>query len=160
MAESSARDIAQWLIWFANEHGDMMTNLRLQKLLYYTQAWHLALNDVPMFDDDFQAWIHGPVIPKIYGEYKKFGSSPIPYAVLIGGAECLPEPQLSSVAREHVVDVMDSYGDMTAWQLERLSHSELPWLEARQGLPPDAACSRTISKNTMRTYFKERLKGA
>ena len=52
-------------------------NLKLQKLVYYAQAWHLALRDVPLFEEDFEAWVHGPVIPALYQEYKKFGWRPI-----------------------------------------------------------------------------------
>lgn len=153
----NATQIAEWLIWFAHEHGDEITNLKLQKQLYYVQAWHLALKDRPLFDAQFQAWIHGPVISWLYGNYKKYGSGPIPFSgpAAVAEDDCLPEPQLSSDVRDHLMEVMGAYGDLSAWQLERLTHSEAPWIEARQGLPPDAACQNVISNARMQQFYKE-----
>ena len=61
MAEVSARQVAQFMISFSHEHGDPISNLKLQKLLYYAQAWFLALQDKPLFDERIEAWAHGPV---------------------------------------------------------------------------------------------------
>lgn len=153
----TATQIADWLIWFAHEHGDGITNLKLQKQLYYAQAWRLALADRPLFDAQFQAWIHGPVISWLYGNYKKFGSGPIPFPAQPGVPEpdCLPEPSLPGEVRAHMMDVMGAYGDLSAWQLERLTHSEAPWIEARGGLPPDAPCQNVISEARMQQFYKE-----
>ena len=55
-----------------------ISNLKLQKLIYYAQAFHLAIYELPFFDEDFEAWTHGPVCPEIYHKYKHYKSSPIP----------------------------------------------------------------------------------
>jgi uncharacterized phage-associated protein len=65
-----ATDIADYFVWLANDTGSFVSNLQLQKLVYYAQAWHLALYDRPLFEDDFQAWVHGPVIPELFDKYK------------------------------------------------------------------------------------------
>lgn len=158
MPEVTANQVADWLIWFAHEHGDGITNLKLQKQLYYAQAWRLALKDEPLFDAQFQAWIHGPVISRIYGQYKQYGCGPIPFTGSGTSAlaeDCLPEPALPTEVRSHLMDVMSAYGDLSAWQLERLTHSEAPWLEARGTLPIDAPCQTVISNARMQQFYKE-----
>ena len=75
---ANVHDVAQFFIGLANEQanneqGDMMTNLRLQKLLYFAQGWHLARYGKPLFDDDIEAWQYGPVVPSVYNAYKQYG---------------------------------------------------------------------------------------
>ena len=70
-------DIADYFVRLANETGDYISNLKLQKLVYYAQAWYLAISDEALFEEDFEAWVHGPVIPELYQEYKSFGWRPI-----------------------------------------------------------------------------------
>ncbi|MFM6174756.1 MAG: Panacea domain-containing protein [Sphaerospermopsis kisseleviana] len=66
-------EVAKYFIRLAHETGSFISNLKLQKLVYYAQAWHLALFEQPLFNEDFEAWIHGPVVPELYHYYKKFG---------------------------------------------------------------------------------------
>ena len=73
----TAAKIACYFIYLANQTGSFINNSRLQKLVYYAQAWHLALYDTPLFEEDFEAWIHGLVIAGLFEEYKKFGWKPI-----------------------------------------------------------------------------------
>lgn len=157
MSQTSAKQVAEWLIWHANNHGELMTNLRLQKLLYYVQAWHLAIKNKPLFDEDFQAWIHGPVIAPLYGMYKHFGGAPIVTSTPIDDIEDLPEPSLPGEEKSHVLEVLSAYGDLSTWQLERLTHEERPWIEARRGLPLDAPCKNIISKNSMQSFYRAML---
>jgi len=67
-----ALTIAKHILKICADHGDNLTNLKLQKLLYYSQAWYLALNDETLFSDDIEAWVHGPVVSSVYQEYKKY----------------------------------------------------------------------------------------
>ena len=62
-------DIADYFITKNHEYGDYITNLKLQKLVYYAQAWYLAFLDKPLFDEDFEAWVHGPVNRDLYDRY-------------------------------------------------------------------------------------------
>ena len=78
VAETSAHQVANRIICFLTEHGDLVSNLKLQKLLYYCQAWYLALYDGPLFDERIEAWTHGPCVPPVYGEFKVWQWNPIP----------------------------------------------------------------------------------
>ena len=62
---TTASKLADYYIWFANDVGSYLSNHKLQKLLYYAQAWYLAFEDTPLFDEDFEAWVHGPTIPAL-----------------------------------------------------------------------------------------------
>jgi uncharacterized phage-associated protein len=74
MGTYSALVIAKWFIAWANTEEAEPSNLKLQKLLYYAQGHHLALEDTPLFREAIQAWSHGPVVPDVYHEYKSYGS--------------------------------------------------------------------------------------
>ncbi|GAB1543762.1 DUF4065 domain-containing protein [Scytonema sp. NUACC21] len=139
-------DIAQFFIHLANSTGSYISNLKLQKLVYYAQAWHLALYNEPLFEEDFEAWVHGPVIPKLYGEYKKFSWRPIFQEV--------QQPELSESIRNFLNEVAEVYFVCDAYELELMTHQEDPWLIARKSLPPDASCNEVISKESMREYYK------
>lgn len=150
-AKVSANQAATWLIVHAEQHGDCLTNLKLQKLLYYAQAWHLALYDDPLFDETLEAWVHGPVVPSVYHEYKSFGWQPI-YLDPARYAIALPED-----VAEHLAEIYRVYGGYTGHQLELLSHNETPWQAARGDLAMDKPCSNPIGLDLMRDYYKARL---
>ena len=69
MAATTAERVADYIIRSAHESGELITNLKLQKLVYYAQAWHLALFDEPLFDDPIEAWVHGPVVSSLYSKF-------------------------------------------------------------------------------------------
>lgn len=148
----TARNAAYYIIRFCHEHGDAISNLKLQKLLYYAQAWHLALYNRPLFGDRIEAWVHGPVVPSVYVEFKQWSWQPISVEI----TEC----PLSGEVKAHMDDVMEAYGGLTAVQLERLTHSEDPWRIARGSLAPDAASHNEIRHEDMRSYYKKRLSDA
>jgi uncharacterized phage-associated protein len=146
--ELKAREIAATVFVRCKARGiSDLSNLKLQKLLYYSQAWHLALEDSPLFSDALEAWVHGPVVPRVFGEYKHNRWSPI--AEPIGLPSDLP-PVLS-----HLDRVLDAYGNFSAVELERLTHSEKPWIEARAGLAPDVSSRNEISKDTMKEFYSK-----
>ena len=66
----SAQDVADYIIWSSHESGSFISNLKLQKLLDYVQAWHLAVFGRPLFAEKLQAWLRGPAIPEIYRRYQ------------------------------------------------------------------------------------------
>ncbi|HSW71974.1 MAG TPA: type II toxin-antitoxin system antitoxin SocA domain-containing protein [Chlamydiales bacterium] len=141
----SPKDVADFLISESRERGDIITNLKLQKLLYYAQAWHLALKDKPLFEEDFQAWIHGPVLPSQYKRFKASEWRPI--------LEEINSPNLALPIKEHLKEVVDVFGIETATALELMTHNELPWQEARKGIPADQPCTASISKVTMKSFY-------
>lgn len=134
------------------EAGVRLNLLKLQKLLYYVQAWHLAFYDKPLFAGQFQAWIHGPVNRELYDRYS---STKILYSEV---AEQDIHPtfdlnRLSQQERIHIDTVLEVYAKCTGSQLEEMTRSEDPWIEARQGYEPNQRCEVYIREETIRNYY-------
>ena len=138
-------DVARYIVANIDRNaGESVTPLKLQKLLYYIQAWALVFLDRPLFHEDFEAWAHGPALDSVYQEYKKYGWNAIP-----PGESAELEPEVE----EHIENILSVYGDCSAKHLEMMSHSEAPWREARGGLPPVARSTAIISKDTMKEFY-------
>ena len=150
----TANEVADYFIALSNGSGEAMTNLKLQKLVYYAQAWHLANEDTPLFNEDFQAWVHGPVIPDLYHEYKEFGASPIVKEIDIEGLKA----RLGDDVVSYLDEVAGVYMPYGGYHLEMMTHKEDPWIEARGGCQDDEICAEIISKEKMRTYYGQKLK--
>jgi len=127
-----------------------MTNMRLQKLLYYAQAWTLALTGEPLFGEDIEAWEHGPVVRSVYTRFKQHGSRRL-------STEHVQSPQLTPAQRSILDAVWASYGDVSAARLRAMAHRERPWKEARQGHDEGDTCNVSLSHDAMREYFAARL---
>lgn len=161
----TALDIAKYIIVFNDCKGDIVTNKKLQKLLYYVQAWSLVHFEYPFFDEYPEAWSHGPVYPTVYQRYKIFGYQPIALDDYQDGIEAgqlinnvkskigLTDDQLGLVDT-----VLTKYGSLSPAQLEILTHSEKPWLEKRVGLSEFERSDNTISFETMKEYYSGLLK--
>ena len=145
----SYRDVSDYVLAYSNDVGELITNLKLQKLVYYAQAWYLANKGEELFPDDFQAWVHGPAIPALYGQYKKFGSTPILCNLDIKNVSSRFSDDLLQFMKE-LLGVYLPYG---AYQLELMTHSEDPWIKARNGYEKDQSCSVIILKDDMKEYY-------
>lgn len=125
--------------------------LMLQKLLYYTQGVSLALNHEPIFEEDCQAWVHGPVYPTVYQLFKGFSFNPIDdqrYAIIKNIQNVL------SVSQQNVVHlVANTFGIYGAKSLEKLTHKEKPWLLSRQGYDEGIPSQEVITKDLIKAYF-------
>jgi uncharacterized phage-associated protein len=138
-----------------------MSHLKLQKLLYYVEAWHLAILGQSIIDDQFKAWVHGPVSPKVWQAFKDSKSPVFNKIQIAAGAGkrivirvgSILEPEQMSL----IEDVLEEYGKLNAYELEALTHSEKPWIDARKGVPAGDASSKVISKATMEKFYKARL---
>jgi uncharacterized phage-associated protein len=150
MATSTADRVAEGLINLSHDEQSPVSNLKLQKLVYYAQAWHLALYCVPLFEEEIEAWVHGPVVPSLFQRYRDFKWGILPRS---GG----PVPQDT---RYHLEEVWRAYGASSAYDLERLTHSEAPWKAARAGLAPDESSHNIITKDSMKEYYVARLNEA
>jgi uncharacterized phage-associated protein len=144
----SCFDIADYFIWIANETGSFISNLKLQKLVYYAQAWHIALYNNPLFEEDFEAWVHGPVVPSLYQKYKSFGWQPISEDVAPG----LPNDVL-----QFLDEVAEEYFACDAYELEQMTHAEDPWNWARGDLAPDEPSNEVIKKEWMKEFYGARV---
>lgn len=147
----TAQKTADYFLSRTREDGDCpMTNLRLQGLLYYAQAWHLALTGRPLIGEVIQAWRHGPVVPSIYDRYKDCRWRRIPPPTTPPEVE---DPEAVAVLEA----VWNAYGRLSASQLQTMAHDELPWQEARSGSGPYENRGPALSRTTMRDYFRSRL---
>lgn len=140
---TSALDVADYIL----QRCGTMTAMKLQKLVYYAQAWHLAWTGKPMFHEDVQAWANGPVVYELFrchrGKY------------LVHPGSFRGEPSVIDRNRiESLEAVLDSYQDMTAAQLSELTHAEGPWRLARGSLPAGNKSHANISKKSMKDYYR------
>lgn len=144
----TAAQIACHFIYLANETGSFISNLKLQKLVYYAQAWHLALYDKPLFEEDFEAWAPGPVIPALFDEYKSFQWKPI--------LKDVKQADFPEEVSEFLEEVSEVYFFRDAFELEMMVHREDPWIKARGSLPIAEHSDAIISKESMKQYYKSR----
>lgn len=142
---ATANQVAQYIVNFFQQVGDPITNLKLQKLLYYVQGWHLGLRGIPAFDDRLEAWVHGPVQPEVYRMYSANRWNPIVAEVEV--------PALPDDLVQLIGDVLETYGADSGYELELRSHREAPWLEARGALAPDENSNAVLANATMERFF-------
>lgn len=120
-----AVDIARWFLEWAAAEDAEISNLKLQKLLYFAQGHFMDLHKgTPLFSDDMEAWAHGPVVPAVYREYKKFGSGNIEVEDPDFNWDTF-DPEVNDL----LVTCWNTYGGMAAWKLRNLTHAQDPWLK-------------------------------
>lgn len=144
----SVEAVANCVLTVAREKNIEITNLKLQKLVYFVQGFALAMLEHPLFHEEIQAWTYGPVIPTLYHRLKRYGAG-----VVSGTLQATDSLNQDTEALAVVECVMDKLGNLTATHLVRLSHMEKsPW---------DAAwkCGKysKIPLWQMALYFKEML---
>ena len=142
----SVQSVAEFII----QESERVSNLKLQKLLYYVQGWHLGIKGSPLYNGRLEAWVHGPVVPEMFQLYRVHRWQTIPK----------PDSRVILTATEeiHIKSVLKVYGKYAADQLERMSHETKPWIDARGGVPEHTLSSSLISNESMRVYFAERAK--
>ena len=141
-----------YLIYLSNKSDKKsLTNKKLQKLLYYSQAWNLVLRNKSLFKEDFEAWVHGPAIPIVYKKFKNCGSCVIDVKVKEDDYK-----NLSGKGIEIISEVWKVYGKYDAGYLELLTHNEKPWQNARNGHLPYEASKNIISKQDMKEYYEQK----
>ena len=152
-------EISDYFIALAGATGSYISNLKLQKLMYYVQAWHLAIYEEPMFNSKFEAWVHGPVLPELYVDYKSFGYTPISLEKYKDADDCDKYIKTFKVnlgeKASFIEEVTEEYFGEDAYTLEDMTHKETPWIEARNGLPPDVPSNNIISEDTMKDFYKK-----
>lgn len=142
----SCQDVARYFLALNDEGaGDLISNLKLQKLAYYAQGFCLALYDRPLFPERIEAWQHGPVVPELYHAYKEHGSGPIPAPKDLDFDRYTPEE------RELLDEVYEVYGQFSAWKLRNMTHEEAPWKNMQD------SGSGEISHASLSEFFKTRL---
>jgi len=154
-----AWDLGHIITHYVNQKGDTVSHKKLQKLLYYVDAWHLVNFGSSIVDEDFQAWVHGPVIPELYQQLKEYGFNDL--KVVNDEYETVDEEIEAIIKKnninpdqiEFINSVLNKYGGLSSFNLELLSHSEAPWIEARNGYAPHQTCNVVIPKQRMQEYY-------
>ena len=144
--------IAEYLLWKAQQEGVQITNKKMQKLLYYVQAWSAAINNKPMFNDKIEAWIHGPAIKSVYLAFQEFGANPIVKEINSARIE-----SISAESRLLIDKVWNVYKKYDGDYLEMLTHNEDPWQQARGKVEPHMRSESEITLDSMRKFYAAKL---
>jgi uncharacterized phage-associated protein len=122
-----------------------MDTWKLQKLVYYSQAWHLVWDSEPLFEERIEAWANGPVAPDLSREHRgKFKMAKWPKGNI---------SRLTRSQRESIDVVLKHYGKRTGFALRELTHKEQPWKDARKGVPAGGPSKRVITPGAMVSYY-------
>lgn len=149
-------NIAKWILFQPDrDSGDNITHLKLQKMLYYCQAWSLVLQKKPLFEEDFQAWTHWPVLPELFSLLTGHWSDPLDINVLSDDLQ-----EIDSDAQDVLTQVWQSYWIYTAKALEEMTHQEDPRKNARGTLSLEARCTKVITKEEMNSFYSQKYKEA
>lgn len=141
----SARDVAVYIL----ERLGPVPAVKLQKLVYYSQAWSLVWDDRPLFRERIEAWANGPVIPSLYSAHHREYEVNADMIRRSGGDSA----NLDASATETISAVIDFYGDESSQWLSDLTHREDPWIRARAGVPAGAPSTNVISWSSMADYY-------
>jgi uncharacterized phage-associated protein len=148
---ASAYEVARFLVRLGafEEESDYLTNGRLQKLLYYAQAWSLAMRDKPLFDDRIEAWPSGPVVPSVFDRFDGLWKR----AILPDDVEVERDIELEPEDVDFVASVWQSYKGFSPSALREMTREEDPWLKARGNLSPIEGGDEEITHESMRHFF-------
>lgn len=145
----NALDVANWFVSKANsqivdELPEGISNMKLQKILYFAQAAHIVIHNKPLFKEEIEAWQYGPVVDVVYQEFKSFKNAPI--------------KKVASNSYEETIDdntalflnsTWDIFGKYSAAKLVQMTHDHRPWKEAYR------ATNKTITKSALKQYYKD-----
>jgi len=150
---ASALDVARQLVFLAaaETEPDFLTPLRLQKLLYYCQGWHLAETGRPLFSERIEAWATGPVVPDAFVAFKRFAWLPIP------NEEVEPPERLTDAEVEFIIGVWADYRGYSSTRLYEMVQADAPWLDARRGCSLIEDSSAELTPAVLKDYFASLL---
>lgn len=145
---TTALDVANYILWLDDryEGSEGITPLKLQKLVYYCQGFHLAMFGKKLFPENIEAWLHGPVVPSLYHHFKTIGND------IVSPPVNFDEEIIGEEQRELLDEVIETYGQFSAWRLRNMTHEESPWKNAYE-----AGCNNMISIKDMKAYFETQL---
>lgn len=147
LKKMSAEELANYLVFLNQdnyEYGDVLTNLKIQKLLYYIQGFHLAFFDTPIFDDKIVAWRYGPVVKEVYQKLRNYNDS----AVELDN-EKIKTFSATKEQKDLISSIFEQIGQYSAWKLVEMTHSEDPW--------KNAALNQEILQSELKAFFKTKI---
>jgi uncharacterized phage-associated protein len=138
---TTAHDVAAAVL---SKTGTVST-MKMQKLVYYSQAWSLAITGEALFGEDFQAWANGPVCRQLFNRHRDY------FSVTSWDGDASKVDEFHDAI---ITLVVNKYGPLSAAELSDLTHSEGPWMQAREGLPRGAYSEAVISCESMRDFYR------
>lgn len=141
----NANKVARYIIWYCKKQGYTISNLKLQKILYFVQASFLVNLGKPCFYENIEAWDFGPVVSEVYQEYKIFGSGDIPGYVCKNA-----EQDIVRTDMKHIDDMIDECAAYSASSLVEITHNQDPWRSTYC-----KGCNNIIQNSKIKTYFEE-----
>ena len=137
----------------SDDEGHSITTLKLQKLVYYAQAWHYTILKKPLFSEKIEAWVHGPVVRELWEEYR---GQPYEKPLHIQ-LDTLNVPSFKKDTHKLLLEIIDIYGERSGNYLEQLTHQEKPWKKARKGIPAYASSNVEISLESMKKFYSKMM---
>lgn len=146
-----AQEIAKWFLIKDRSVGNELeiSNLKLQKLLYYAQGVYLAITGKPLFSEEIVAWKHGPVVTDVYYKFCKNGRNIIKYTPEEEDRSIITKIEDDETARDTLEFVAEEFGQYAAWKLRDMTHEERPWLSTKQ--------NNVISNELIKSYFVDEV---
>ena len=152
-------DLGHIITHYVNQKGDKVSHKKLQKLIYYVEAWHLVHLETPLIEENFEAWVHGPVVPQLYQTLKTFDFNDL--EIVNDEFDTMDEEIQSIISKNNLTEnqleliysVLNKYSGLSSLDLELLSHNETPWIEAREGFAPHQPCNNIILKSRMKEFY-------
>lgn len=141
----TALDVADEIMHLANEENYNVSQLKLIKICYFVYAWHLAFFDTPIFEEKIEAWMHGPVVPSVYKEFRVYGGRGISYK---------PEPtKFDNEEKKFIKSVWDVYKKYGAFTLRDMTHEDgSPWCQTY-----DSTFHNKINDAVIKEFYKKKL---
>lgn len=136
--------IAKYIIKRCNENSIIISNLKLQKILYFIQAEFLVVTDSPCFQETIEAWDFGPVVPEVYYEYRMYGSASIPCE------DYNEQFMINPNDIEMINGIIDECAQFSAYQLVNITHKQDPWINAYRSWR-----KMPISNESIKEFFKK-----
>lgn len=141
----SAFDVADYFLYKAQtDQQELLSNLKLQKMVYYAQGLYLAMHNKPIFKDEIKAWNYGPVIPELYTKYKKYGSAGIP----VSGS--FDSNSIDDDMKRFLDEVYSAFGQFSATRLSDLTHTDECWIKAY----PNKLIKHSAMASDLKKYLK------
>lgn len=143
MEKATVFDVAKYIL----QKQVQLSTMKLQKLVYYCQAWSLVWDDKPLFNSRVEAWANGPVVPELFNYHQGR------YCVSANFFRQADTNNLTEEQTDTIDSVIEFYGDKSPQWLSDLTHSESPWIEARRGIPDGVRGSSEITLESMAMYY-------
>ena len=166
MKETPLQSLVDYVIAYCNVFGFNITPLKLQKILYYIQAWHIVKHDKhQLFDELPQAWVNGPVYRSVYNTYKNrfYRSTPLFMSRVAKDGETIIEELISNlnvsdIQKDTINIILKHYSSMDEAKLVLMTHNDLPWNQAREGKGEFERCETNISLESMYSFYSNNKK--